>query len=225
MSPPYEINQLEKEDSWRMFRIIGEFVEGFDALSRITPAVTIFGSARARPGEFAYDAAESIGREVARAGFTVVTGGGPGVMEAAAKGAITAGGKTIGLNIDLPMEQQPHSYATISLHFHYFFVRKVMLVKYATAFVLLPGGFGTIDEMFETVTLIQTHKIRPFPVILVGCAYWRGLLEWLREQALVDGFISPGDLDFFTLTDSPVEVAARITEFFRGGGVDFSSPA
>jgi hypothetical protein len=225
MSPQYEINQLEKEDSWRMFRIIGEFVEGFDALSRITPAVTVFGSARTRPGEFAYDVAESIGREVAAAGFTVVTGGGPGVMEAACKGATAAGGKTVGLNIELPMEQEPNPYATISLHFHYFFVRKVMLVKYATAFVLLPGGFGTIDEMFETLTLIQTHKIRPFPVILVGRNYWRGLLEWLREQALVDGFISPGDLDFFTLTDSPAEVVKRIAEFYRGGSMDLSSPA
>jgi hypothetical protein len=225
MSPQYEINQLEKEDSWRMFRIIGEFVEGFDALSRITPAVTVFGSARTRPGEFAYDVAESIGREVAAAGFTVVTGGGPGVMEAASKGATAAGGKTVGLNIELPMEQQANPYATISLHFHYFFVRKVMLVKYATAFVLLPGGFGTIDEMFETVTLIQTHKIRPFPVILVGSHYWRGLLEWLRERALAEGLISPGDLDLFTITDSPAEVARRIAEFYRGGNMDLSSPA
>lgn len=225
MPSGYEINQLEKEDSWRMFRIIGEFVEGFDALSRITPAVTVFGSARARPGESAYETAEAIGREVAAAGFTVVTGGGPGVMEAACKGANKAGGRSVGLNIELPMEQKPTPYATISLHFHYFFVRKVMLVKYATAFVLLPGGFGTIDEMFETVTLIQTHKIRPFPVILVGRSYWQGLLDWLREKALVEGYISPGDLDFFTITDDPAEVAGRISEFYRGGTVDLSSPA
>jgi len=225
MRSQYEINQLEKEDSWRMFRIIGEFVEGFDALCRITPAVTIFGSARARPGESVYETAEAIGREVAAAGFTVVTGGGPGVMEAACKGAIKAGGKSVGLNIELPMEQKPTPYATISLHFHYFFVRKVMLVKYATAFVLLPGGFGTIDEMFETVTLIQTHKIRPFPVILVGRSYWQGLLDWLGQKALADGYISPSDLDFFTLTDNPAEVAERISEFYRGGSVDLSSPA
>jgi hypothetical protein len=225
MPSQYEINQLEKEESWRMFRIIGELVEGFDALSRITPAVTIFGSARAHPGEFAYDTAEAIGREVAAAGFTVVTGGGPGVMEAACKGAIKAGGKSVGLNIELPMEQKTNPYATISLHFHYFFVRKVMLVKYATAFVLLPGGFGTIDELFETVTLIQTHKIRPFPVILVGRSYWQGLLEWLRQKALADGFISPSDLDFFTITDKPTEVVDRIQEFYRGGNVDMSSPA
>ncbi|MCX5735338.1 MAG: TIGR00730 family Rossman fold protein [candidate division NC10 bacterium] len=220
----YEINQLEKEDSWRMFRIIGEFVEGFDALSRITPAVTVFGSARARPGEFAYDTAEAIGHEAAKANFTIVTGGGPGVMEAACKGAVRAGGKTVGLNIALPAEQRPNPYNTISLRFHYFFVRKVMLVKYATAFVLLPGGFGTVDEMFETLTLIQTHKIRPFPVILVGRRYWRGLLEWLREQALADGYISPDDLDFFTITDSPTEVVERISEFYRGQGEDASSP-
>ena len=225
MPPQYEINQLEKEESWRMFRIIGEFVEGFDALSRITPAVTVFGSARTRPGEFAYKVAEAIGKEVAAAGFTVVTGGGPGVMEAACKGAIAAGGKTVGLNIELPMEQKPNPYATISLHFHYFFVRKVMLVKYATAFVLLPGGFGTVDELFETLTLIQTHKIRPFPVILVGKNYWQGLLEWLRSRALVEGFISPSDLDFFSVTDDPAEVAARIAAFYRGGDVDLSSPA
>ena len=224
MPPIYEINQLEKEDSWRMFRIIGEFVEGFDALSRITPAVTVFGSARARPGEFAYDTAEAIGHEVAKANFTIVTGGGPGVMEAACKGAVRAGGKTVGLNIALPAEQRPNPYNTISLRFHYFFVRKVMLVKYATAFVLLPGGFGTVDEMFETLTLIQTHKIRPFPVILVGRRYWQGLLEWLREQALADGYISPDDLDFFTITDSPTEVVERISEFYRGQG-DASSPA
>jgi hypothetical protein len=224
MPPIYEINQLEKEDSWRMFRIIGEFVEGFDALSRITPAVTVFGSARARPGEFAYDTAEAIGHEVAKANFTIVTGGGPGVMEAACKGAVRAGGKTVGLNIALPAEQRPNPYNTISLRFHYFFVRKVMLVKYATAFVLLPGGFGTVDEMFETLTLIQTHKIRPFPVILVGRRYWQGLLEWLREQALADGYISPDDLDFFRITDSPTEVVERISEFYRGQGEDASSP-
>ena len=224
MGSNYEINQLEKEESWRMFRIIGELVEGFDALSRITPAVTVFGSARARPGDFAYDTAEAIGREVAKANFTIVTGGGPGVMEAACRGAALTGGKTVGLNIELPMEQESNRYTTISLHFHYFFVRKVMLVKYATAFVLLPGGFGTVDEMFETITLIQTHKIRPFPVILVGREYWRGLLEWLRDRALAGGHISPEDMGIFSITDSPKEVVERITEFYRGQGEDASSP-
>lgn len=220
----YEINLLEKENSWRMFRIIGEFVEGFDTLSRITPAVTVFGSARARPGDFAYDTAEAIGRETAKADFAVVTGGGPGVMEAACKGAVAAGGQTVGLNIDLPMEQKANPYTTLSLHFHHFFVRKVMLVKYATAFVLLPGGFGTLDELFETVTLIQTHKIRPFPMILVGWDYWHGLVDWLHEQAVTRGYLDAGDLDFLTITDNPVEVVDRIAKFYEGQSMDLSAP-
>ncbi len=220
----YEINQLEKEESWRLFRIIGEFVEGFDALSRITPAVTVFGSSQVRPGDPAYDMAEAIGREIAKADFTLVTGGGPGVMEAACKGAFGAGGKTVGLNIELPLEQKANPYTTISLHFHYFFVRKVMLVKYATAFVLLPGGFGTLDELFETVTLIQTHKIRPFPVILVGRDYWSGLLHWLRQQGVARGYLRPSDMDILKLTDDPVEVVDHITRFHEGQAVDLSTP-
>ncbi len=220
----YEINQLEKEESWRMFRIIGEFVEGFDALSRITPAVTVFGSARARPGDFAYDMAEAIGRAIAKAEFTLVAGGGPGVMEAACKGAFEAGGQTVGLNIELPQEQKRNPYTTISLHFHYFFVRKVMLVKYATAFVLLPGGFGTLDELFETVTLIQTHKIRLFPMILVGREYWNGLVDWLRKQTVERGYLDKGDLSFLKITDDPAEVVEHITRFYRDQAVDLSAP-
>lgn len=220
----YEINQLEKEESWRLFRIIGEFVEGFDALSRITPAVTVFGSAQARPGDFAYDMAEAIGREIARADFTLVTGGGPGVMEAACKGAFEVGGKTVGLNIELALEQESNPYTTISLHFHYFFVRKVMLVKYATAFVLLPGGFGTLDELLETITLIQTHKIRPFPVILVGAHYWAGLLEWLRQQVVARGYLRGSDVDLLKVTDDPAEVVGYITRFYEGQAVDLSTP-
>ncbi len=222
MPTRYEINQLEKEESWRLFRIIGELVEGFDALSRITPAVTVFGSAQARPGDFAYEMAEAIGREIAKADFTLVTGGGPGVMEAACKGAFEAGGKTVGLNIELPQEQQSNRYTTISLHFHYFFVRKVMLVKYATAFVLLPGGFGTLDELFETVTLIQTHKIRPFPMILVGREYWRGLLDWLRDQAVARGYLAGTDLNFLKVSEDPAEVMEHITRFYRGQAMDLS---
>jgi uncharacterized protein (TIGR00730 family) len=221
----YEINQLEKEESWRLFRIIGEFVEGFDALSRITPAVTVFGSAQARPGDFAYDMAEAIGREIARADFTLVTGGGPGVMEAACKGAFEVGGKTVGLNIELPLEQESNPYTTISLHFHYFFVRKVMLVKYATAFVLLPGGFGTLDELFETITLIQTHKIRPFPVILVGAHYWAGLLDWLRQQVVARAYLRGSDVDLLKVTDDPAEVVEIITTFYQGQAMDLSTPA
>ncbi len=224
MRVPYEINQLEKEESWRMFRIMGEFVEGFDTLSQITPAVTVFGSARARPGEFPYDMAEAIGREIAKAHFTLVTGGGPGVMEAACKGAFQAGGKTVGLNIELPLEQKANPYATISLHFHYFFVRKVLLVKYATAFVLLPGGFGTLDELFETVTLIQTHKIRPFPMILVGRDYWRGLVDWLHGQAVARGYLDATDLNFMEITDDPAEVVEHITQFYKGQTIDLSAP-
>ncbi len=224
MGAPYEINQLEKEESWRMFRIIGELVEGFDALSRITPAVTVFGSARAQPGDFAYDMAEAIGREIAKAHFTLVTGGGPGVMEAACRGAFEAGGKTVGLNIELPLDQKANPYATTSLHFHYFFVRKVMLVKYATAFVLLPGGFGTLDELFETVTLIQTHKIRPFPMILVGRKYWQGLVDWLRGQVLARHYLSAADLDFLQVTDDPAEVLEHITRFYKGQAIDLSAP-
>jgi uncharacterized protein (TIGR00730 family) len=220
----YEINQLEKEESWRMFRIIGELVEGFDALSQITPAVTVFGSARARPGDSVYNMAEAIGRAIAKADFTLVTGGGPGVMEAACKGAFEAGGRTVGLNIELPEEQKPNPYVTTPLHFHYFFVRKVMLVKYATAFVLLPGGFGTLDELFETVTLIQTHKIRPFPMILVGHDYWDGLVDWLRGQTVRRGYVSRADLDFLKITDDPAVVMEQITRFSRGQAEDLSAP-
>ena len=216
MADNYQINKLEKEESWRMFRIIGEFVEGFDSLSRITPAITVFGSARARPGDFAYDKAEAIGREIAKANFTVVTGGGPGGMEAASRAAVEAGGKAVGLNIELPLEQKANPYATISLHFHYFFVRKVMLVKYATGFVLLPGGFGTLDEMTETLTLIQTRRIRPFPVVLVGVEYWRRLVDWIREECLRQGYISPEDLHLFTVTDDPAEAVRAILKFHQG---------
>lgn len=222
MRTRYEINQLEKEESWRLFRIIGELVEGFDALSRITPAVTVFGSAQARPGDFAYEMAEAIGREIAKADFTLITGGGPGVMEAACKGAFEAGGKTVGLNIELSQEQQSNRYISLPLHFHYFFVRKVMLVKYATAFVLLPGGFGTLDELFETVTLIQTHKIRPFPMILVGREYWQGLLVWLGGQAVARGYLAAADLNFLKVTDDPAEVMEHITRFSRGQAMDLS---
>ncbi|MEW6408848.1 MAG: TIGR00730 family Rossman fold protein, partial [Nitrospirota bacterium] len=184
MKRDYDINELSKEESWRMFRIIGEFVEGFDALSKVTPAVTIFGSSRVVEGDTVYDAARKIARDLACKGFTIISGGGPGVMEAASRGASEAGGKSVGLNIALSMEQVPNPYNSITLNFHYFFVRKVMLVKYATAFVLLPGGYGTLDEFFETITLIQTKKIKPFPVILVGKSYWRELVDWMKTQTV-----------------------------------------
>lgn len=224
MPQRYEINQFEKEESWRMFRIMGEFVEGFDTLSQITPAVTVYGSARVPPGDPVYILAEAIGHAIAKADFTLVTGGGPGVMEAACKGALEAGGRTVGLNILLPEEQKPNPYTTVSLHFHHFFVRKVMLVKYATAFVLLPGGFGTLDELFETVVLIQTRKIRPFPMILVGRDYWGGLVDWLRKQAVRRGYMSQSDPDFLKVTDDPAEVMDHILEFYRGQAIDLSVP-
>ncbi|MEW6408560.1 MAG: TIGR00730 family Rossman fold protein [Nitrospirota bacterium] len=219
MNRDYDINELSKEESWRMFRIIGEFVEGFDALSKVTPAVTIFGSSRVVEGDFAYDAARTIARDLACKGFTIISGGGPGVMEAASRGASDAGGKSVGLNIALPMEQTSNPYNSITLNFHHFFVRKVMFVKYATAFVLLPGGYGTLDEFFETITLIQTRKIKPFPVILVGKSYWGGLIGWMKTQILGNRYISPEDIDIFTLTDDPCEVASIIWKWYKTNSI------
>jgi uncharacterized protein (TIGR00730 family) len=206
----YEINELAVEESWRMFRIMGEFVEGFDALSHVKNAVTIYGSARAKSSDPAYRLGEDIGRELAAHGYTVITGGGPGVMEAANKGAFEHGGESVGLNIFLPEEQASNPYQTITLDFRYFFVRKVMLVKYALAFVLLPGGFGTLDELFETATLIQTNRIRPFPVFLAGRDYWQGLLGWLEDMSVAKGYLSPEDLKIFQIVDEPKEVVPAI---------------
>lgn len=206
----YEINELAVEESWRMFRIMGEFVEGFDALSHIKNAVTIYGSARAKADDPVYELSEKIGRELSAHGYTVITGGGPGVMEAANKGAFEQGGESVGLNIFLPEEQFSNPFQTISLDFRYFFVRKVMLVKYACAFILMPGGFGTLDELFETATLIQTHRIKPFPVLLVGSEHWKGMLEWLREWSVERGYLSPDDLKMFKIVDKAEEVVPTI---------------
>jgi len=206
----YVINEITIQDSWRMFRIMAEFVDGFEALAKYHPAVTIFGSTRIRPGDAVYQKAERIGRLLAENGFAVITGGGPGVMEAANKGAFSAGGKSIGLNIELPLEQKPNPYTNITLNFRYFFVRKVMFVKYAVAYIILPGGFGTMDELLESVTLIQTQKIKPFPVILVGSNYWRGFLDWIKEVVLKEGKISPADLDILQLIDEPGEIIRTI---------------
>jgi uncharacterized protein (TIGR00730 family) len=206
----YLINEITIEDSWRMFRIMAEFVDGFEALSKYHPAVSIFGSTRIRPGDEAYQRAEQIGKLLAENGFAVITGGGPGVMEAANKGAISAGGKSIGLNIELPLEQKPNPYTNITLNFRYFFVRKVMFVKYAVAYIILPGGFGTMDELLESITLIQTKKIKPFPVILVGSNYWRGFLEWIKEVVLKEGKISSSDLEILQVIDEPVEIVKAI---------------
>ena len=209
-SKQYLINEETVENSWRLFHIMAEFVEGFEALSDCHPAVSIFGSTRVKPGDEVYQQAERIGRLLAENKFSVITGGGPGVMEAANKGAAEAGGKSVGLNIQLPFEQKPNPYANIPLSFRYFFVRKVMFVKYAMAFIILPGGFGTMDELMESVTLIQTRRIKPFPVILVGKDYWKGFLRWVKEVVLKEGKISPEDMDIFHLIDEPEEIVKTI---------------
>jgi len=209
------INELKKEESWRMFRIMSEFIEGFDTLTGLLPAVTIYGSARVKEADPLFQLGEELGRRFVEAGYAVITGGGPGLMAAANKGALEAGGTSVGLTIDLPEEQPSNKYHTISLDFHHFFVRKVMLVKYATAFVLLPGGFGTLDELFETVTLIRTQKIRPFPVFLVGREYWEGLYAWLSNQTVGKGYIDPEDAGSLVILDDPAEIVARVDEWRR----------
>jgi len=206
----YPINEITLKDSWRMFHIMAEFVEGFEALADAHPSVSIFGSSRVNSGDDIYQKAERTASFLAENGFGVITGGGPGVMEAANKGASLAGGRSIGLNIQLPYEQEPNPYSNLSLSFRYFFVRKVMFIKYAVAYVIFPGGFGTMDELFESVTLIQTHKIRPFPVILVGSDYWKGLLDWIRAVVLKEAKISPEDLDIIQIIDEPEEIVKTI---------------
>jgi uncharacterized protein (TIGR00730 family) len=210
----YEINQLEKEESWRLFRIIGELVEGFDALTNITPAVTICGSARLKPGSYDYEKTREIARLIGKEGFNIITGGGPGAMEAANLGAQEAGVKSAGLNIQLPQEQVCNAFTDISLHFNHFFVRKIMLVKYSTAFVIIPGGLGTMDELTEVITLIQTHKIKPFPVILFNSTYWKGLFEWLRNHTLQNGYIDEEDLKLLRLSDDPKEIVDIIKSWY-----------
>ena len=199
-------DEFKHTDPWRVFRIMGEFVEGFDELATLSRGIAIFGSARTRPDDPDYKAAQETAALLAAQGFAVITGGGPGIMEAANRGAFEAGGSSIGCNIELPFEQRPNPYQTLSLTFKYFFVRKMMFVKYSLAFVIFPGGFGTFDELFEALTLIQTKKIRNFPVVLFGAKYWRGLLEWLRVEVLPDGKISEHDMNIFHVTDSPSEV-------------------
>ena len=204
--PKYEINELAKEESWRMFRIIGELVEGFDTLTGIEPAVTIYGSARLSQDDPMYAKTEDIAYRLGNLGFSIFTGGGPGVMEAANKGALRSNSTSVGLNIDIPQEQTLNQYTNISIEFHHFFVRKVMLVKYASAFICMPGGLGTLDELTEVLTLIQTNKIKPFPVVLVGSNYWKGLLDWLKDSVLKRGAISPDDLELLRVCDEPDEV-------------------
>jgi uncharacterized protein (TIGR00730 family) len=197
-------------ESWRVFRIMGEFVEGFDDLSGLGPAVSIFGSSRTSEDHPMYRKCVETARLLGEAGFSIITGGGPGMMQAANQGAREAGACSVGLNIELPFEQDQNPYADRKIHFRYFFVRKTMFVKYAQAFVIFPGGFGTMDELFESLTLIQTGKIRDFPLVLVGSDYWKGLLGWLKEQVQGHGNISPSDLDLIKVTDDPTEVADHI---------------
>jgi uncharacterized protein (TIGR00730 family) len=197
-------------DTWRVLRIMGEFVEGFEALAQIGTAVTIFGSARVREHDPMYQAAIDTARLLGEAGYTIITGGGPGLMEAANKGARAAGARSIGLNVELPFEQHVNLYVDIAVEFRYFFVRKTMLVKYSQAFVIFPGGFGTLDELFEALVLIQTGKVQNFPIILYGAAYWKGLLDWIRSAPLAEHKIAPADLDLLLLCDSPEQVRDTI---------------
>jgi uncharacterized protein (TIGR00730 family) len=205
-------DEFTHTDTWRVFRIMGEFVEGFDELASLTRGISVFGSARTKPDHPDYAAAQITAGLLAKEGFAVITGGGPGIMEAANRGAFEAGGLSIGCNIELPFEQKPNPYQTHGVTFKYFFVRKMMFVKYSLGFVIFPGGFGTFDELFEALTLIQTKKIRDFPVVLFGSAYWTGLLDWLRAVVLVDGKIGEHDMKLFHITDSPEEVVSIVTK-------------
>lgn len=211
----FVLNHLHADDTDRVYRIMTEFAEGFEVLSRIPSGVAIFGSSRATEDDPYYRVAEGIGGILARNGFSVLTGAGPGIMEAANKGACTAGGPSIGLNIQLPREQPINPYVTTLLNFRYFFVRKVMFVRYSVAFVIMPGGFGTLDELFESVTLIQTSKIRPFPVVLVGQDYWQGLLEWLRRTAVTQGRVTPEEMTVFALAETPEDVLHAVQQATR----------
>jgi len=207
-----------RTDPWRVMRIMGEFIEGFDTLASVDKAVTIFGSARIGPDDPHYDAAVETARLLAEAGFAIITGAGPGIMEAGNKGAQLGGGRSIGCNIELPFEQGANPYVDTLIDFRYFFVRKTMFIKYSVAFIIFPGGFGTLDELFEALTLIQTGKIYRFPVILFGRYYWAGLLRWLQARVLSEGKISDGDLDLMLVTDNPAEAAQAIVSAYRSLG-------
>jgi uncharacterized protein (TIGR00730 family) len=206
----YVVDDLALEESWRMFQIMAEFVEGFNVLPDVYPAVTIFGSSKTKPQSTSYKNAVQVARMLVEAGFNVISGGGPGIMEAANKGAAETGGKSVGLHIELPSEQQPNDYANVRLSFHYFFIRKVMFVKYAVAYVIMPGGFGTLDELFEALTLIQTNRIRSFPVILMDSGFWDGLQGWLKKTLIKEKTIQESDLDIFTVVDTPEEAVSII---------------
>jgi uncharacterized protein (TIGR00730 family) len=207
----FVVDEMTSKDTWLIFRIMAELVEGFDEMSRTSPAVSIFGSARSKPGDPEYLLAEEIARKLAERGFSIITGGGPGVMEAANKGALAAGGKSIGLNIRLPEEQAANPYQTISLDFRYFFIRKVMFVKYAMSFVILPGGFGSLDELFEALTLMQTRRIKKFPLYLVDSKYWGPMVDWLKNTCLERGMIREDDLKLLSVVDDVDELVEYIS--------------
>lgn len=213
MEKQYLIDALSMEESWRIFRIMAEFVESIEVLSKVHHAVTIFGSARLKPDDKYYPMAEKLGQLLAQNGFAVITGGGPGIMEAANKGAAEAGGQSVGMNIKLPFEQKPNPYANLQLDYKYFFIRKVMFVKYAVAYVIMPGGYGTMDELFEALTLIQTKRVKSFPLILMGREYWQGLLDWLQNTMQKRDMILPCDLEMIQMIDEPEEVVKHIKKY------------
>ncbi|WP_297528178.1 TIGR00730 family Rossman fold protein [Thiohalobacter sp.] len=219
---PVNDTQLTRE-SWKIFQIMAEFVEGFERLARIKPSVSVFGSARTPPESDEYKLAEEISRQLSDAGFSVVSGGGPGIMEAANKGAQAGRSPSIGLNIQLPHEQSGNPYQDIALNFRHFFSRKVMFVKYASAYVVLPGGFGTLDELAEILTLVQTGKTRRIPIILVGSDFWKGLVDWFRDTLVTAGTISPEDLDLFRILDEPAEVVDAIFDYYESRGFEPSA--
>jgi len=209
------VNSFIVEDTWRVFRIIAEFIEGFEEMSNVGSCVTVFGSARTQPDSPEYALAREIARRLAVKGYGIISGGGPGIMEAANRGAQEGGGKSIGLLIELPREERANPFIDKAISFRYFFVRKMMFVKYAKAFVVMPGGLGTMDELFESLTLIQTRRISKFPVILVGSQYWKGLLDWLKDTVALEGKILPDDLNILKICDTPEEVTQEIDAFYR----------
>jgi hypothetical protein len=213
MEKQYVLDDMGLKESWRLFHIMAEFVEGFENLSEIQPAITFFGSARCHKGEELYENTFELAKILAKNGFNIITGGGPGVMEAANKGAKEGGARSVGINIELPYEQKPNPYSTIKLSFRYFFVRKVMFLKYAMAYIVMPGGFGTLDEFFEALTLVQTKKMKPFPIILVGSSYWTGLIEWMKTNQLNTGKITKEDLEIFKIIDDPQEILEYVKKF------------
>ncbi|HUO58904.1 MAG TPA: TIGR00730 family Rossman fold protein [bacterium] len=213
---PFIANDFKEQDTWRMFRIMSEFVEGFENLRDVRPAVTLFGSARTLPNANDYQLSRKIAYGLSKKGFSIITGGGPGVMEGANLGAHEAGGRSIGCNIELPFEQKPNPYINLPVNFHYFFIRKVMFLRYASAVIVLPGGFGTMDELFEVLTLVQTHKIDPFPIVLIGREFWKGMVEWVENSILGDRrYIDREDLKIFHLVDEPEEAIRIVTKYYK----------